>query len=139
MSSRLSRMSAWASFASPCTTLMRSKTTRRSAPIIKIQVAQTNVKIHDNDILPIREQGRPPSAAVEVVFPTPSFPGGNNYDRSHMEPLRCEAMRTTNLVNDGLMPLVTQDRQKSQLRGGGGVAGRRAAKDQIARALWISV
>src|SRR5216683_3275849 len=56
VSSRLSRMRACESLATPCTTLMRSNTTRRSHH--QIEVAQADVEVDHRDLLPgLRERG----------------------------------------------------------------------------------
>src|SRR6185436_6705809 len=65
-SSRLSRIKACGSLATPCTTLMRSNTTRRSAPITRSKSTTTT-------LCPLCASAAP-SAAVVVVFPTPPLP-----------------------------------------------------------------
>src|SRR3981081_3096031 len=72
-SNRLSRMRACESFATPCTTLMRSNTTRRSAPITRSRLRRPTSKSMTATFSPICASAAP-SAAVEVVFPTPPFP-----------------------------------------------------------------
>src|SRR3984957_135391 len=70
---RLSRINACESLASPCATLMKSKTTRRSAPITRSRLRSPTSKS-------TTQTRRPPCAsaapieAVEVVLPTPPFP-----------------------------------------------------------------
>src|SRR6187455_1520070 len=72
-SSRLSRIKACGSLATPCTTLMRSKTTRRSAPITRSRLRKPTSKSTTTTFCP-RWASAAPSAAVEVVFPTPPLP-----------------------------------------------------------------
>src|ERR1700724_2632153 len=72
-SSRLSRMSACESFATPCTTLMRSNTTRRSAPITRSRFRRPTSKSMTTTFSPVCASAAP-SAAVEVVLPTPPLP-----------------------------------------------------------------
>src|SRR5882724_4074075 len=72
-SRRLSRMRACESFAMPCTTLMRSNTTRRSAPRTRSRLRRPTSKSTTTTFLPICASAAP-SAAVEVVFPTPPLP-----------------------------------------------------------------
>src|SRR5258708_36518073 len=73
LSNRLSRMRACESFATPCTTLMRSNTTRRSAPMTRSRLRRPTSKSMTTTFSPICASAAP-SAAVEVVFPTPPFP-----------------------------------------------------------------
>src|SRR3984957_2681721 len=72
-SSRLSRISACCSFATPCTTLMRSNTTRRSAPITRSRLRRPTSKSMTTTLSPICASAAP-SAAVDVVLPTPPLP-----------------------------------------------------------------
>src|SRR5450755_1138116 len=72
-SSRLSRMSACESLATPCTTLMRSNTTRRSAPRTRSRFRRPTSKSTTTTFSPICASAAP-SAAVEVVLPTPPLP-----------------------------------------------------------------
>src|SRR3954470_7916509 len=72
-SSRLSRIRACGSLATPCTTLMRSKTTRRSAPITRSRLRRPTSKSTTTTFCPLCASAAP-SAAVEVVFPTPPLP-----------------------------------------------------------------
>src|SRR3984885_7484531 len=72
-SRRLSRISACESFATPCTTLMRSNTTRRSAPRTRSRLRRPTSKSTTTTFSPICASSAP-SAAVEVVFPTPPLP-----------------------------------------------------------------
>src|SRR5436309_14696897 len=72
-SSRLSRIKACGSLATPCTTLMRSNTTRRSAPITRSRLRKPTSKSTTTTFCPLWASGAP-SAAVEVVFPTPPLP-----------------------------------------------------------------
>src|ERR1017187_7067084 len=72
-SRRLSRMRACESFATPCTTLMRSNTTRRSAPITRSRLRRPTSKSTTTTFCPARASAAP-SAAVEVVLPTPPLP-----------------------------------------------------------------
>src|ERR1700686_3273003 len=72
-SKRLSRMRACESFATPCTTLMRSNTTRRSAPRTRSRVRRPTSKSTTTTFAPICASAAP-SAAVEVVLPTPPLP-----------------------------------------------------------------
>src|SRR5689334_2512554 len=72
-SSRLSRIKACGSLATPCTTLMRSNTTRRSAPIIRSRLRRPTSKSTTATLCPLRASAAP-KAAVEVVFPTPPLP-----------------------------------------------------------------
>src|SRR5215212_1031828 len=72
-SSRLSRIKACGSLATPCTTLMRSNTTRRSAPITRSRLRKPTSKSTTATFCPLWASAAP-SAAVEVVFPTPPLP-----------------------------------------------------------------
>src|SRR5438132_3562525 len=72
-SSRLSRIKACGSLATPCTTLMRSNTTRRSAPITRSRLRKPTSKSTTTTFCPLWASAAP-SAAVEVVFPTPPLP-----------------------------------------------------------------
>src|SRR6187399_2150880 len=72
-SRRLSRMSACGSFATPCTTLMRSNTTRRSAPITRSRLRSPTSKSMTTTLCPLCASAAP-SAAVDVVLPTPPLP-----------------------------------------------------------------
>src|SRR6195256_2760717 len=72
-SSRLSRIKACGSLAAPCTTLMRSNTTRRSAPITRSRLRRPTSKSTTTTFCPLWASAAP-SAAVEVVFPTPPLP-----------------------------------------------------------------
>src|SRR6476661_2137826 len=72
-SSRLSLISACGSFATPCTTLMRSNTTRRSAPITRSRLRKPTSKSTTTTLSPVCASAAP-RAAVEVVFPTPPLP-----------------------------------------------------------------
>src|ERR1700736_189067 len=73
LSRRLSRMSARESLATPCTTLMRSNTTRRSAPSTRSRLRRPTSKSTTTTFSPICASAAP-SAAVEVVLPTPPLP-----------------------------------------------------------------
>src|SRR6195952_1652042 len=73
VSMRLSRISACDNFASPCTTLMRSNTTRRSAPITRSRLRNPTSKSMTTTFSPPRANAAP-SAAVDVVLPTPPLP-----------------------------------------------------------------
>src|SRR5512139_1526969 len=73
VSSRLSRMRACGSFAMPWTTLMRSKTTRRSAPITRSRLRSPTSKSTTATFCPVCASAAP-SAAVDVVLPTPPLP-----------------------------------------------------------------
>src|SRR5215831_3244291 len=73
VSSRLSRMSACESLATPWTTLMRSKTTRRSAPITRSRLRSPTSKSTTATFWPVCASAAP-SAAVDVVLPTPPLP-----------------------------------------------------------------
>src|SRR5215468_11276328 len=72
-SSRLSRISACGSLATPCTTLMRSNTTRRSAPITRSRLRRPTSKSTTTTLSP-RCARAAPRAAVVVVLPTPPLP-----------------------------------------------------------------
>src|ERR1700704_2400510 len=72
-SNRLSRIRACWSLATPCTTLMRSNTTRRSAPMTRSRLRSPTSKSTTTTFSPICASAAP-SAAVEVVFPTPPLP-----------------------------------------------------------------
>src|SRR6266568_5608192 len=72
-SRRLSRISACCSLATPCTTLMRSNTTRRSAPITRSRLRKPTSKSTTTTFSP-RCASAAPSAAVVVVLPTPPLP-----------------------------------------------------------------
>src|SRR5688572_24651993 len=73
VSTRLSRISACTSLASPWTTLMRSKTTRRSAPITRSRLRRPTSKSTTTTFCPLWASAAP-RAAVEVVLPTPPLP-----------------------------------------------------------------
>src|SRR6476469_4184018 len=73
VSSRLSRIKACGSLATPCTTLMRSNTTRRSAPITRSRLRRPTSKSTTTTLCPPCASAAP-SAAVVVVFPTPPLP-----------------------------------------------------------------
>src|SRR3569623_768909 len=72
-SSRLSLIRACGSLATPCTTLMRSNTTRRSAPITRSRLRKPTAKSTTTTLSP-RCASAAPSAAVVVVLPTPPLP-----------------------------------------------------------------
>src|SRR5882724_3536934 len=72
-SRRLSRISACWSLATPCTTLMRSNTTRRSAPITRSRLRRPTSKSTTTTLSPFWASAAP-SAAVVVVLPTPPLP-----------------------------------------------------------------
>src|SRR3984957_8458053 len=72
-SRRLSRISACDSLATPCTTLIRSNTTRRSAPITRSRLRRPTSKSTTITFSPACASAAP-SAAVVVVFPTPPLP-----------------------------------------------------------------
>src|SRR5882672_10797131 len=72
-SSRLSRIKACGSLATPCTTLMRSYTTRRSAPITRSRLRKPTSKSMRTTFKPVCASAAP-RAAVEVVLPTPPLP-----------------------------------------------------------------
>src|SRR6185436_277313 len=72
-SRRLSRIKACGSLATPCTTLMRSNTTRRSAPITRSRLRKPTSKSTTTTFCPLWASAAP-SAAVVVVFPTPPLP-----------------------------------------------------------------
>src|SRR3954447_14291474 len=72
-SSRLSRIKACGSFATPCTTLTRSYTTRRSAPITRSRLRKPTSKSTTTTFSP-RCASAAPSAAVVVVLPPPPLP-----------------------------------------------------------------
>src|ERR1700722_1973047 len=72
-SRRLSRIRACESFATPCTTLIRSNTTRRSAPRTRSRFRRPTSKSTTTTFSPICASAAP-SAAVEVVLPTPPLP-----------------------------------------------------------------
>ena len=73
VSTRLSRISAWASLASPWITLTRLNTTRRSAPITRSRLRKPTSKSTTTTVCPPCASAAP-SAAVEVVLPTPPLP-----------------------------------------------------------------
>ncbi len=73
VSNRLSRMSACESFATPWITLMKSKTTRRSAPITRSRLRSPTSKSTTATFCPACASAAP-SAAVDVVLPTPPLP-----------------------------------------------------------------
>src|SRR5262249_45447597 len=73
LSRRLSRMSACGSFATPWMTLIRSYTTRRSAPITRSRLRSPTSKSTTATFCPACANAAP-SAAVDVVFPTPPLP-----------------------------------------------------------------
>src|ERR1700732_4198766 len=70
---RLSRISACDSLATPWTTLMRSNTTRRSAPMTRSRLRSPTSKSTTTTFCPVRASAAP-SAAVDVVLPTPPLP-----------------------------------------------------------------
>src|SRR6202035_2138721 len=72
-SRRLSRMRACESFATPCTTLMKSNPPRRSAPRTRSRLRKPTSKSTTTTFSPIWASAAP-SAAVEVVLPTPPLP-----------------------------------------------------------------
>src|SRR5882762_5851286 len=72
-SRRLSRISACWSLATPCTTLMRSNPTRRSAPITRSRLRRPTSKSMTTTLSPAWASAAP-RAAVDVVFPTPPLP-----------------------------------------------------------------
>src|ERR1700741_4778762 len=72
-SSRLSRISACGSLATPCTTLMRSNPTRRSAPITRSRLRRPTSKSTTTTLCPACASAAP-IAAVVVVLPTPPLP-----------------------------------------------------------------
>src|SRR6185312_13182573 len=72
-SSRLSRIRACGSLATPCTTLMRSNTTRRSAPSTRSRLRKPTSKSTTATFFPFWASAAP-IAAVEVVLPTPPLP-----------------------------------------------------------------
>src|SRR6185312_5476196 len=70
---RLSRISAWLSLASPLMTLMKSKTTRRSHPMMRSRLRKPTSKSMTTVFLP--RWARPvANAAADVVLPTPPLP-----------------------------------------------------------------
>src|SRR5487761_2700049 len=71
--SGLSRISAWASLASPWTTFTRSNTTRRSAPITRSRLRSPTSKSTTTTFAPPWARAAP-RAAVDVVLPTPPLP-----------------------------------------------------------------
>src|SRR6266545_2046621 len=73
VSMRLSRMSACGSLARPWTTLIRSYTTRRSAPITKSRLRRPTSKSITTTFCP-KVANAAPRAAVDVVLPTPPLP-----------------------------------------------------------------
>src|SRR6516164_4500514 len=73
LSRRLSRMRACERFAIPCTTLMKSNTTRRSAPRTRSRLRRPTSKSITTTFCPICASVAP-RAAVEVVLPTPPLP-----------------------------------------------------------------
>src|ERR1700678_160718 len=73
VSMRLSRISACFILASPCATLMRSYTTRRSAPNTRSRLRNPTSKSTTQTRLPVCASAAP-IEAVEVVLPTPPFP-----------------------------------------------------------------
>src|SRR6202140_5007645 len=73
VSMRLSRIRACGSLATPWTTLIKSKTTRRSAPITRSRVRRPTSKSTTTTDWPDCAKAAP-SAAVDVVLPTPPLP-----------------------------------------------------------------
>src|SRR6266536_2156156 len=73
VSMRLSRMSACGSLATPWTTLIRSYTTRRSAPIRRSRLRRPISKSITTTFCP-KLAIAAPRAAVDVVLPTPPLP-----------------------------------------------------------------
>src|ERR1700692_4955437 len=73
VSMRLSRIRACGSLATPCTTLIKSKTTRRSAPITRSRLRSPTSKSTTTTDWPDCAKAAP-SAAVDVVLPTPPLP-----------------------------------------------------------------
>src|SRR6516162_5517928 len=72
-SSLLSRTSAWGSLASPWATLIRSYTTRRSAPMTRSRLRKPTSK-STTATLWFSLANAAPIAAVDVVLPTPPLP-----------------------------------------------------------------
>src|SRR5262245_54973151 len=72
-STRLSRISACGSLATPCTTLIRSNTTRRSAPSMRSRLRRPTSKSTTTTLSPPCASAAP-RAAVDVVLPTPPLP-----------------------------------------------------------------
>src|SRR5215831_15151149 len=70
---RLSRIKACGSLATPCTTLIRSNTTRRSAPITRSRFRRPTSKSITTTFCPACASAAP-IAAVDVVLPTPPLP-----------------------------------------------------------------
>src|ERR1700726_23825 len=66
-------MSAWDSFAKPLMTLIKSKTTRRSAPSTRSRLRNPTSKSTTTTFWPSWARAAP-SAAVDVVLPTPPLP-----------------------------------------------------------------
>src|SRR6476660_1165145 len=73
VSRRLSRIRACESLATPWTTLMRSKTTRRSAPKTRSRFRSPTSKSTTATFCPVCASAAP-RAAVDVVLPTPPLP-----------------------------------------------------------------
>jgi hypothetical protein len=73
VSTRLSRISAWFSRASPLMTFTMSNTTRRSTPMMRSRLRRPTSKSMTTVFLP--RCARPVAkAAEEVVLPTPPLP-----------------------------------------------------------------
>src|ERR1700676_347072 len=66
-------MRACGSLAVPWTTLIRSNTTRRSAPMTRSRLRSPTSKSTTTTLFPARAKAAP-SAAVDVVLPTPPLP-----------------------------------------------------------------
>src|ERR1700674_1392531 len=66
-------MRACGSLAVPWTTLIRSNTTRRSAPMMRSRLRSPTSKSTTTPFFPARASAAP-SAAVDVVLPTPPLP-----------------------------------------------------------------
>src|SRR5258708_31914826 len=66
-------MRAWCSFASQAMTLTKSNTTRRSQPMMRSRLRRPTSKSTTTVLCP-RSASPVPSAAVEVVLPTPPLP-----------------------------------------------------------------
>src|SRR5580704_4430669 len=92
VSMRLSRMSACDNLAVPCTTLIRSKTTRRSAPITRSRLRKPTSKSTTTTFCPVRANAAP-SAAVDVVLPTPPLPDVTTIIRAIPSPSTAETIQ----------------------------------------------
>src|ERR1700729_963767 len=112
-SSRLSRISACCSFATPCTTLIRSNTTRRSAPSTRSRLRRPTSKSITTTRWPICASAAP-SAAVDVVLPTPPLPDVTTRTLAILLISPNQSIQRCNLYDFAIEP----DLRRSRIQGG---------------------